>query len=601
MLAITLILGLLAATHSATAAVPVPPVANLRRLQALLEAQAETRSHLPHVASTSSHRPASPLLFQDAAQDNVIAAGEKGTLNERLPITSPPWKFSKNKPPAPVPLDGVDSQGRFRDVLGRQRLFRGTNVVMKGEPWYPWVDRWDKQYSFNIDDISFMGDLNMNAVRLGVMWPGVEPVRGQYNQTYLDIMKDIVRMCNDKGIYVLLEFHQDSLSERFCGEGVPLWAVDISSPLDRAGIHLPNSSIGFPRPAAPAYNLPPSGIPTPEDCAKLSWSTYQLTYAAANAYQNIYDNINGLLDAFAAYWRKVAEEFKDFPNVLGYDIINEPFAGQVFEIPSLFIPGVADRTNIQKLNKAVGDAIREVDKKNLIMFEGVTWDNFITGFTDVPGGYGYRNQSAISFHYYKFKQGGPNVGTLKQCFKDHRRDAKRLGSGLIMTEFYVPWEEWYAALDLADAEGISWLTWEYKPFINITGVGNSFFDQVTGELMENSIEIYTRSFVHAVQGSLVPNSMLFSVTTSDFKFSYWADPEVRGPTEARIQTTVYYPNGYNVTIMPPEKATWRVHPESEYLLLFELTDKAAAGDEISVFIQRTDAPGTKPKNWSRQP
>lgn len=28
--------------------------------------------------------------------------------------------------------------------------------------------------------------------RLGMMWPGVEPEKGQYNQTYIDIAKSLV-------------------------------------------------------------------------------------------------------------------------------------------------------------------------------------------------------------------------------------------------------------------------------------------------------------------------------------------------------------------------------------------------------------------------
>ena len=35
----------------------------------------------------------------------------------------------------------------------------------------------------------------------------------------------------------------------------------------------------------------------------------------------------GLLDQLAEYWGKVAEEFKDFSNILGYELINEPWAG----------------------------------------------------------------------------------------------------------------------------------------------------------------------------------------------------------------------------------------------------------------------------------
>ncbi len=31
------------------------------------------------------------------------------------------------------------------------------------------------------------------------------------------------------GIYTILDMHQDILSEKFCGEGIPDWAVDVGS------------------------------------------------------------------------------------------------------------------------------------------------------------------------------------------------------------------------------------------------------------------------------------------------------------------------------------------------------------------------------------
>ena len=36
----------------------------------------------------------------------------------------------------------------------------------------------------------------------------------------------------------------------------------------------------------------------------------------------------GTLDKLAAFWAKVASVFKDAPNILGYEIINEPWAGK---------------------------------------------------------------------------------------------------------------------------------------------------------------------------------------------------------------------------------------------------------------------------------
>ncbi len=65
-------------------------------------------------------------------------------------------------------------------------------------------------------------------------WPGVEPTRGNYNETYLKILTDIVDLMEENSIFALLDCHQDvypflsnysyfSLSEKFCGEGVPGW------------------------------------------------------------------------------------------------------------------------------------------------------------------------------------------------------------------------------------------------------------------------------------------------------------------------------------------------------------------------------------------
>ncbi len=54
-----------------------------------------------------------------------------------------------------------------------------------------------------------MTSLGFNALRLGVMWPGVEPgVRGKYNATYLEVMRNITQMLARHGIVTLLDAHQ---------------------------------------------------------------------------------------------------------------------------------------------------------------------------------------------------------------------------------------------------------------------------------------------------------------------------------------------------------------------------------------------------------
>jgi len=107
------------------------------------------------------------------------------------------------------------------DEFGRTRFFHGTNVVMKQPPWYRPLEWVPGVSSFGQQDVKVLQDLGLNVVRLGHSWAGAEPERGQYNQTFLDIMKQQTKLAEDHGLYVLVDVHQDCLSRQFCGHGTP--------------------------------------------------------------------------------------------------------------------------------------------------------------------------------------------------------------------------------------------------------------------------------------------------------------------------------------------------------------------------------------------
>ena len=107
------------------------------------------------------------------------------------------------------------------DEFGRTRFFHGTNVVMKEPPWHRPLEWEPGVSSFSKQDVQNLHDLGLNIVRLGHSWAGAEPVRGQYNQTFLDIMKKQTKMAEDHGLYVLVDVHQDCLARQFCGNGAP--------------------------------------------------------------------------------------------------------------------------------------------------------------------------------------------------------------------------------------------------------------------------------------------------------------------------------------------------------------------------------------------
>lgn len=51
------------------------------------------------------------------------------------------------------------------------------------------------------------------------MWQGTEPIRGQYNESYLQELELLVKSLESSGIYTILDSHQDLYSPKFCGDG----------------------------------------------------------------------------------------------------------------------------------------------------------------------------------------------------------------------------------------------------------------------------------------------------------------------------------------------------------------------------------------------
>ena len=59
--------------------------------------------------------------------------------------------------------------------------------VYKSFPYYPRNDSFDPRFSLCKEDIDFLVENGFNVVRLYAAWPGLEPVKGEYNHTYLDV------------------------------------------------------------------------------------------------------------------------------------------------------------------------------------------------------------------------------------------------------------------------------------------------------------------------------------------------------------------------------------------------------------------------------
>ncbi|KAI8580743.1 hypothetical protein K450DRAFT_299245 [Umbelopsis ramanniana AG] len=452
------------------------------------------------------------------------------------------------------------SINQITDVYGRIRFFHGTNVVMKSAPWYR-SSNFDPPNSFGLQDVQNLQALGVNVVRLGHHWAGAEPVRGQYNQTFLDIMKSQTQLAEAHGIYILVDVHQDVLAGQFCGHGVPNWFVQSNWVPSYKKFPVPQKIIPFATDS--------NGMPSASDCGSLDWSVSYLTAAVCNAFGRLYNNYDNLGDSFASYWKKLAQQYVTTNNILGYNLLNEPWVGDSYANPSLLVPGVADHVNLEGLWNKAATQIRTVDNNTLIFFEGTTYD-ILSGFNNVPLGDGSR--SVQSYHYYK----PPQVGTIEDTFKNRIQDNQRLKTASVLTE-HTMWmgdstqmTNIQFAVDKADQYMMSWMGWAYENLYNST-------QQPYPELAA----FYSRAYPSAIAGT--PTSFHFNSTDKSFALVYKVKKAITAPTEI-VLPTYTYPQGYNVAVTPANSLVQFVK-DSGTLSLFT-ADTTADGQTVSVTITK---------------
>ena len=63
--------------------------------------------------------------------------------------------------------------GKIYDDKWREVYFHGMNIAVKVPPYVPKTDAYDDKMSFVKEDIDKLKENGFNAIRLGIMWPGV--------------------------------------------------------------------------------------------------------------------------------------------------------------------------------------------------------------------------------------------------------------------------------------------------------------------------------------------------------------------------------------------------------------------------------------------
>lgn len=270
-----------------------------------------------HVFSTSPEFQALPPMSNP---NRKILLSQPGFVT---PIPRPPEDGGKHRngnetTPGSRRLPAITrvdkDNGMFYDENGRVRVFRGMAVSYKVAPYHPELDKYDPILSFNEDDMRLFDKLNLNIIRLGISWAGVQPEKGAdgFDLEYLAKIKRMVEKCQDAGLYVLIECHQDLFAEKFLGDGAPHWAITKDW-----------STLPFPMPihgTTRAKYDPNAGVnaaPTNMNYTDF-WGFEYGSDAVVRAFWGLYTNYDGVQDEFARFWGKLAETFSGMSNVIGY-------------------------------------------------------------------------------------------------------------------------------------------------------------------------------------------------------------------------------------------------------------------------------------------
>jgi endoglycosylceramidase len=434
--------------------------------------------------------------------------------------------------PAAPPPPGVPTLTNgglwLTDAQGRAVVLHGLNEVFKVPPYTPSAS------GFGDDDAAFLQANGFNAMRVGVIWAAVEPHPGVYDDAYLASIRQTVQTLAAHGIVSLLDFHQDLYNEKFQGEGAPAWAVQDAN--------LPSPSLGFP------WNY------FGNLAEERSWDRFWLNAKASDGV--------GLQDHYARAWAHVASAFHGEPGVFGYELMNEPWPGTVWEpcaVPSVGCP-LFDAA-LTKFYVRVRTAIRAVDPTTMVWVEpNVLFSNFdatnLRTINDAHLGW--------SFHDYcgtaSVGLGNTGCAALDQLtIKSAKVYPTRHNLPWLMTEFGATNDltNLTEITSLADKFMLGWLEWAYtgndKTSSSPNGQALVLDPNVPpagSNVLTAKLKVLAEPYPQAVSGT--PTG--WSFTTGVFTLSYStarASGAGRFPAGSHtvISTpSVEFPAGYTVTV-----------------------------------------------------
>ena len=411
-----------------------------------------------------------------------------------------------------VPDHRLHADGtKLRDALGRVVILRGVNAGGRSK-FAPFVPFDFPQGGFDAALASYLdraASWGLDVLRVPFSWDAVEPTQGTDDAAYLARYDAILDGAWQRGMYTIIDFHQDIYAEVFCGDGFPAWTVPDPKP-------------------APHHDCP-------------VWSSgYFSDTGVMAAFDAFWAAGSPVQAAYTAMWDRMAARYGDKPGVIGFEPINEPGWGtqnmEQFEATTLT---AFYSTMITRLQGAAPGA--------LIFFDATGPDaGLVATSLGRPAGEGI----VFAPHYYQLgalSGAGGDPDRVRLDLTKWQIQAKTWSVPVLLGEFGTvnpapdPTTYMTAHFDALDTLGMHGTQWEYSVAVEEWNAEDLSLVRPDGTENPMAAAI-VRAYPRAVAGDDV--TFTFDAATRGFTLRYTPSS---GITEV-VTPARLYPDGYDVTI-----------------------------------------------------
>jgi endoglycosylceramidase len=434
----------------------------------------------------------------------AIGCNDKGNSG----LDESPIEACEIVPPDAGPLT-IDGQ-LILDQNDRRILLRGINTGGRSKfaPFSPF-DYAPGEFEAALN--TYMDkpvEWGLNVLRVPFSWDGMEPEQGVDDEEFLDRYDQLLDAAAARGLWTIVDFHQDVYSERYCGDGFPLWTTS-------------------------------TGDEPHHDCS--DWFTaYLFNDDMKDAWDEFWDNSTGVQDKYKDMWTRMITRQWGRPGVIGFEVINEPGWGHhtmsdwEAEVLSPFYSEMAT-------------LVDELAPGAFMLFDGTGMDA-VTATTDMyrPAG----NSLIFAPHFYDpsvFLGGGDSVD-VSDGYANLAAIGQEWNLPVLVGEFGIEHDTDGAAnyatgnWDGLDANMMHGTWWEYSAAEEFWNHENLSVVEPDGTERPNLVEPMIRAYPHAIAGEL--ERWHFDAATSVATLAVLAEPD--GITEVSIPTRLY-PDGPTIS------------------------------------------------------